>query len=183
VSYKSRGLLEDPRLTNVSRASFKDSMIPTSCLDSGSAIGDTGATLLARGLASNKGLTALCVASNGITDAGVSAICDAVRTGNCPLQFLDFSENHGGPKAMAAIITAAQDCPSLIEISLTGWSIPSDSSRKLGSILAEHMERHRKREFERQRSSILASSEAKLSDLQVCVDCWRLPPIPTVCIR
>jgi Ran GTPase-activating protein (RanGAP) involved in mRNA processing and transport len=144
-------------------------MIPTSSVDSGSAISDTGATLLARGLASNKGLTALVLSSNGITDAGVSAICDAIRAGNCPLQSLDLSENPGGSKGVASIIAAAQDCTSLIEVALSGWSLPSESARTLGTVLAKHIELHRKREFERQRSDVLATSEAKLSDLQVCV--------------
>ena len=101
--------------------------------DSGSAIGSMGATLLARGLMNNRGLTSLNLSSNNITDDGMSALCDALKTGACPLQTLDVSNNPCGPRSSAAVLAAVQANTSIIDVTMTGWTMPAEHSKILGS--------------------------------------------------
>lgn len=104
-----------------------------STAEHGSAIGTLGATLLARGLANNRGLLSLCVASNDIGDDGLSALCDALKTGVCPLRILDVSDNPCGPKASAALLAAAKGSDSLMDVTMTGWELPPEHARQLGT--------------------------------------------------
>ena len=100
--------------------------------DSGSGIGNMGATLIARGLAGNRGLTKLVLSSNGITDDGVCALADALKVSTCPLEVLDLADNPCGPKAVAAVVSLVQTISTLLDVVLTGWEIPPDHARLLG---------------------------------------------------
>lgn len=85
-------------------------------------IGDAGATALAAGLAANTSLVDLVAWDNSIGDAGASALAAALATRNTTLRVLSLARNAVGPAGGAALGTAVGTNGGLRAVYLMGMT-------------------------------------------------------------
>ena len=98
------------------------------CLDQNAGLGDAGARALCKGLATNRTLTRLSLASCALGSEGAEEVAGFINSPTCILQALDLSGNDIGLQGLRSLAVAASYSKTLLELLLCNCGLSSKSA-------------------------------------------------------